>query len=392
MVTYGDANKKRFEDIVKGKLRKDLKDMISNPHITRRVKDGQVSIPLPQIDIPRFKPVFPEDEDGEGEGGVGQGQGNIGDKIAPGSPEDGEGGNKAGEGAGEHSLEVEVTIEELAQIMKEELELPNIKPKGKKRIYTEFEKYSGLRMKGPDGLMRFPPSYKNALLRQIASGEYDPDDPIITIRDQDKRYRSWKTTSKPESDAVIMHMMDVSGSMTEEHKAIARQISFWIDIFLRHEYKNIESVYIIHDTNAVEVDRHTFYNTTTSGGTRIASAYELCLQTINLRYNPSEWNIYPFQWSDGDNWGNNEPEFQLLNEIIPLVNLFCYGQIDIPWWSGKGSAPSWIREDYEVFGKYYRDLEEFKLLVTDEEKIRSARITGRDEIYSALKEFLGTGR
>ncbi len=246
-----------------------------------------------------------------------------------------------------------------------------------------------MRKVGPDALLRIEPTFKQALMRTIASEEYDPDDPIITIRKDDMRYRSWKTTTKPESDAVLIYMMDVSGSMTERHKSIARLTSFWIDTFLRSQYKGIESIYIIHDSSAKQVSYYDFYHTSTSGGTRIASAYELCDLVINQFYNPEEWNIYCFQWSDGDNWGNNRDEFKMLDSIIPKVNLFCYGQIDIMNWYYTRN----VGLDSDIEGKYLSDMKEYvERNPGFEEKIRTSKIKGESDIYETLKTFLGTGK
>ena len=98
-------------------------------------------------------------------------------------------------------------------------------------------------------------------------------------------------------------MMDVSGSMGDEQKEIVRIESFWIDTWLRRQYHGIESRYIIHDAMAKEVDRDTFYHTRESGGTMISSAYKLCAKMIDDEYPAASWNIYPFHFSDGDNWG-----------------------------------------------------------------------------------------
>jgi uncharacterized sporulation protein YeaH/YhbH (DUF444 family) len=97
-------------------------------------------------------------------------------------------------------------------------------------------------------------------------------------------------------------MMDVSGSMGDEQKEIVRAESFWIDTWLRTQYKGIEVRYIIHDAVAREVDRDTFFHTRESGGTMISSAYKLCRDLIKSDYPPSAWNIYPFHFTDGDNW------------------------------------------------------------------------------------------
>ncbi|MBU2589167.1 MAG: DUF444 family protein [Nanoarchaeota archaeon] len=392
MVSNVDKDLKRFLDIIKGKIRKDLGDLIINDELMGKKGKEIVRIPLPGIDIPRF--IYGQQEDQEG---LGQGEGKEGDPIAPGDQEGEADGQKAGEGAGQHNVEVEVTIEELAQIMQEELELPNIKPKGKKRIYKEFDKFASLRKVGPDALLRFQPSYLEALKRTIASGEYNEEDPEIILTKEDMRFRSWKTKEIPESDAVIFYIMDVSGSMSDEHKKIARKISFWTDVWLRSQYKGLESIYLMHDFDAYRVDRKTFFTSSTSGGTKIWSGYDLANRIINQEFNPSEWNIYIFQYSDGENWGDNGDEFNILEkEILPKINLMCYAQIDIPWWQ---THPYYSRnpqqlslDDYEVKGPYLEELESFAELSKYADKIVTSQLLGEEDIYPTIKDFLGTGK
>ena len=120
------------------------------------------------------------------------------------------------------------------------------------------------------------------------------------------RYRSWKTDERHENNAVIIYMMDVSGSMGDEQKEIVRTEAFWIDTWLAVQYKGIETRYIIHDATAREVDEDTFFKTRESGGTLISSAYKLCEKIIETDYPPVDWNIYPFHFSDGDNWSGED--------------------------------------------------------------------------------------
>ena len=117
-------------------------------------------------------------------------------------------------------------------------------------------------------------------------------------------------------------MMDVSGSMGDEQKEIVRIERFWIDTWLRSQYKGIETRYIIHDAMAREVDEETFFHTRESGGTLISSAYKLCQKIIETDYPPAEWNIYPFHFSDGDNWSGDDTRLcvELLeNKLLPRV-------------------------------------------------------------------------
>ncbi len=175
-------------------------------------------------------------------------------------------------------------MEELAQILGEELELPRIQPKGTDRVSTERDKYSQVSNTGPESLRHFKRTYHQALRRQIASGTYNPTNPCIVPVHEDKRFLSWKTKPRPESSALILYMMDVSGSMGDEQKEIVRTTSFWIDTWIRANYKGVQTRYIIHDAVAQEVDRETFFHTRESGGTVISSAYELCDRIIEEEY------------------------------------------------------------------------------------------------------------
>ena len=240
----------RFRHIVRGKVRKNLRQYISSGELIGKQGKDQVSIPVPQIELPRFR--F-NSQDG---GGVGQGDGEPGDSLGPGDQEPGQG--EAGEGEGEKAIEVDVTLDELAQILGEELELPRIEPKGEKAVVTERDKYTGIRPVGPNSLRNFKRTYKAALKRSIAMGQYNAKDPVILPIKDDMRYRSWSTVKSPQSNAVVIYMMDVSGSMGDEQKEIVRIESFWINTWLKSQYEGIETRYIVRDATAREVDEHTF--------------------------------------------------------------------------------------------------------------------------------------
>jgi sporulation protein YhbH len=369
MVRRIEKDNTRFKQIVRGRIKKELRKYITRGELIGRKGKNLVSIPLPQIDIPRFR--YGQKQTG----GVGQGDGDIGTPIA-GDPKQPGAGNGAGEQPGEHILEVDVELSELAKILGEELELPRIEPRGKKSISSAKERYTGIHRAGPESLRHFKRTYKEALKRQIATGAYDPAEPVIIPIREDKRYRSWKVIHQPESNAVIIYMMDVSGSMGYEQKEIVRIESFWIDTWLRSQYRNIESRYIVHDATAKEVDQHTFFHIRESGGTKISSAYELAERLIDERFPPEEWNIYLFHFSDGDNWGGDDTRkcIQLLEQsLVPKANLFCYGQVK----SAYGS------------GQFIKDLRgHFK----EHESVILSEIGSRDEIYDSIKAFLGKGR
>ncbi len=260
--------------------------------------------------------------------------------------------------------------------MSEELQLPNIEHRGSEKIITTKVKYTGINNVGPQSLRHFKRTFKEALKRQIASGTYNPDKPVIIPIKQDIRYRTFKLENLPETNAVIIYMMDVSGSMGDEQKEIVRIESFWLDTWLKSQYKGIETRFIIHDAVAREVDRDTFFHTRESGGTMISSAYKLCRDIIKADYPASSWNIYPFHFSDGDNWSADDTRqcIDLLKgDVLNDVNQFAYGQVESPYGSGQ-----FIKDLREHFG--------------DHDKVALSEIADKDGIYSSIKDFLGRGR
>lgn len=366
-----ERDEQRFKQIVRGRIRKNLRRYITHGEMIGRKGRDLVSIPVPSLDVPHFR--FGEN----GSGGVGQGDGEEGTPVGKGGQKQGQGKGEAGSDPGdEHFLEVELSIEELADILGDELELPRIQPKGDSSINEEKAKYNGIRRSGPESLRHFKRTFMGALKRQISTGTYSPGAPVVVPIKDDKRYRSWSTVQKPQANAVVIYMMDVSGSMTDDQKQVVRTESFWIDTWLSRQYNGVERRYIIHDAAAKEVDEHAFYHTRESGGTRISSAYHVCVRLIEEQFNPSDWNIYCFQFSDGDNWGeDSEQSLSILREkIVPVVNLFCYGQVESPYGSGE-----YIHSLQRSFGD-------------EHEKVILSEIEDKDGIFESIRKFLGKGK
>lgn len=357
----------RFKDIVRGRIKENFKKYVTHGEMIGKREKDFVKIPVPYIDTPRFKYGSKQ------QGGVGQGTGQPGDEVN-GEPQDGHG--HAGEQPGQHELEVEVSLEDLANILGEELELPRIIPKGRPKQEATKNKYTGISPVGPEGLKHFKASYKRALQRYMSSGIYTPENPAIVPIKGDMRYRSYKVKTQPQAQAVVIYMMDVSGSMGEEQKEIVRLESFWINTWLKKHYKGLETRFIIHDAAAKEVDEKTFFSTSESGGTLISSAYKLCQEIIETDYPVADWNIYPFHFSDGDNWSGEDTRVcmkMLKDFFIPNTNMFGYGQVESKYGSGQ----------------FLKDLErEFP----NEEKVILSKIESRDKILNSIKDFLGKGK
>ncbi len=366
MLLQIDKDHGRFRQIVRGRIRKDLRKFLTRGELVGREGKHLVSIPVPGIDTPHFR--YGDNNDS----GVGSGDGKSGDKLG----QDGEGLGPGGTQEGQHILEVDISLDELADILGEELELPRIEPKGRHNLTSEKDRYSSSRQSGPESFRHFKRTFRRALRRYIMTGAYDPQNPSIIFERSDKVYRSWKTIKNPQSNAVIVYMMDVSGSMGAEQKEIVRLKAFWIDAWLRRNYDGIESRYIVHDVRAAEVDRETFYHLREDGGTRISSAYRLARELIERDYPGAEWNVYLFHFSDGDNSSESDSRecCKLLKEhLLPQINEFGYCQVASAYGSG-----NFINVIHEHLNR--------------EPKVVTARVNSKDDIYDGIKAFFAQGR
>ncbi len=358
----------RFNEVIRGRIKNHLKHYIKSGEFMAKQGSKAISVPISRIDLPHFRFLD------KSQGGVGQGEGKKGEAVSSGDKNEAE--KKAGAEAADHALEVEVSLSDLADMLGEELGLPRIEKRGANRINSESKKYSGIHTAGPNSLRHFKRSYKNALKRQISSGIYDPNNPAVIPIREDLRYKSFRRDVKPQSNAVIIYMMDVSGSMGDEQKEIVRIESFWIDTWLRRHYDGIECRYIIHDAMAKEVDQQTFFHTRESGGTMISSAYKLCADIIAKDYPAASWNIYPFHFSDGDNWSVDDTRMcvgMLKQRILPVVNQFSYGQVESPYGSGQ----------------FIKDLRES---LRGHDRLALSEVKDKEGIYQSIKDFLAYGK
>lgn len=366
MVLKIEQDHQRFRGIVKGRIRGDLRKFLQRGELVGKEGRKYVSIPVFDIDIPTFRY-------GDNSGGVGVGDGEEGDAVGK-----GKGGAQGGEQPGEHLLEVEISMEELADILGEELQLPRIEPKGRHHLTTVRDRYSGIRSQGPDSLRHFKRTYREALKRQVMLGLYDSANPVVVPIRRDVRYRSWKEIKAPQSNALIVYMMDVSGSMGDEQKDLVRLESFWIDTWLRRNYDGLESRYIVHDVNAHEVDRETFYHVREDGGTRISSAFKCCHEMLERHYDAADWNTYLFHFSDGDNSSDSDNKSCveiLRDQLLPRCNMFGYCQVASAYGTG-----SFINVLHESFAQ------------TKESVLVTSKVNSKEDIYASLKTFFAAGK
>ncbi len=165
-------------------------------------------------------------------------------------------------------------------------------------------------------------------------------------------------------------MRDVSGSMGEFEKYITRSFYFWMVRFLRTRYKRVEIAFITHHTEAREVDEDTFFNLGESGGTKVSSAYQLALGIAEERYPTADWNLYPFHFSDGDNWGevDNQRCLDLVQDLLVRSSAFGYGEIQ----EGGRRSPSTLMSTFAGI---------------DDSRFIGVTITGKEDVYPALQRF-----
>ena len=356
----------RFKQIIKNKVRKDLRSLVSSRDINvKRDKNGKLlSIPLPSIELPRLR--FGERD----AGGVSSGNGDVGDPLPGSQAQPGDGKGRVGKDPGEHGFSAEMEIDELLELLKDELKLPDLKPRqNASEIETSSKKYTSVNNVCTECLKIFKKTYKKALLRSISSGIYDPNNPIVIPRKEDKFFKYPKQIVKPEVKAVIFYLMDVSGSMTREIKECVQTICFWIDALLQRTYKNkLQVRFIVHDTRAWEVSKQEFFTISTSGGTVLSSAIELTGKIIRKEYEQNDWDIYVFQVSDGDNiiYDDNVICKNMIRELCKMIVRYSYCEMNEP-----NSRDTF----FSTIQRYIN------------EKVRSIQIQERNEIIDVIHEF-----
>ena len=319
----GYQDQMRHNEKVKEAIRQNLPDLISEESII--MSDGKhvVKIPIRSMEEYRFRYNYNKSK----QVGQGSGKSKVGDVIARESAS-GKGPGKglgAGEQPGVDYYEAEISLEELEEILFSELSLPRMAPKQQDEIQTPDIRFNDVRKKGLMGNIDKKRTILEAIKRNALKGRPG----IGRISDEDLRFKTWEDVVRPHSNAVVIAMMDTSGSMGVFEKYVARSFFFWMVRFLRTKYNRVDIRFIAHHTEAKEVTEEQFFKRGESGGTLCSSAYRLALAMIDRRYPPHRYNIYPFHFSDGDNLvSDNERCVQLVQELIKRSNLFGYTEVN----------------------------------------------------------------
>ena len=344
-----DEDYKDFLDVYGGKIRKELKKFIKNGSIVRFRGDGtKIRVTIPKIDIPHIV-------HGREQKGIGRGPGKPGDIVGK-DPEEGKGQNAGQEE--QEGVQVDISLAEILKFLKEELQLPSLKPKPID-VYEEKKiKYNNIARQGPESLRHNRRTMLQALRRTCASGEFNTlyeipgyKDKIKLIKpiNSDRRYRQYREIFIPSSNAVIYFARDWSGSMDAYKCDVVSDMAWWIDVWIRSFYKRTERVYIGHDITAQEVDEKKFYNYRYGGGTTCSSALNLIAKQFDTRYPPEKWNIYIFYFTDGENWNDDNSVFcKIIKDKFPenVVNLVGITQV-LPW-SSADSLKDYVDKHFQL--------------------------------------------
>ncbi len=367
----GQIDQERHRERVRDAIKQNLGSIVSNESIIMSDGKRKVKVPIRSLDEYKFRFDYRKKQH------VAQGQGDtkVGDVVGREPQQGGQGpgrGQKAGDQPGAEYFEAEVELDELARLIFEDLHLPNLQEKAKREIQSRATRFTEIRrtgiMSNLDKRRSIMENIKRTARETGAAG-------LGKFRKEDLRYRTWEETTTFESNAVVISMMDVSGSMGEFKKYIARSFYFWMVRFLRTKYDNVDIVFISHHTEAKEVTEEQFFTQGESGGTVVSSAYRLALDVINERYPTRDWNVYPFHFSDGDNYySDNDEAVRLADELSEKCNLFGYGEI------GEEGGASYRRSSGALLSIFNDRLKQ-------RERFVGVRIDDKQDVYPALKQF-----
>lgn len=327
--TDRSRHKKKIEKAIK----EGIHDIIAEESIIGQ--DGKKKIRIPVRGIKEYKFVYGR---GTGSKGVGSAQNKDikkGQVIKKAKKRRQGGGkpDKPGTGPGEEYYDVEITLDELAKYLFDDLNLPDLEKKHKDSVYSEKIKRKGYRKKGIRVRLSKKETLKNKIKRlkkSVKNNTFDPEgDERFPFHEEDLKYKHISVKKRPVTNAVIFFIMDVSGSMGKSKKFLARSFFFLLYQFLRYRYESIDLVFVSHTTEANEVNEDDFFKKASTGGTYISSGLNKSIEIMNERYPTSSWNIYTFHCSDGENFSeDNEKAVKAMKTIIDSSQLSGYIQVN----------------------------------------------------------------
>ncbi len=366
----GVIDQERHKERVREAIRQNLGSIVSHEAII--LSDGKRTVRVPIRALEEYK--FRFDQRKRRHVGQGDGKTRVGDVIAR-EAQPGQGsGSGAGSEPGAEYYEAEVDIDDIAALIFEDLQLPFLEEKAKRAVPSRTTRFSDVRRTGSVANLDRRRMILENIKRHAIEGQGAR---FGRIKKEDLRFKTWEEVPRYESNAVVIAMIDVSGSMGELKKYVARSFYFWMVRFLRTKYDNVEIVFISHHTEAREVSEQQFFAQGESGGTVVSSAYRLALDIVDQRFKPAEWNIYPFHFSDGDNYySDNDEAVRLADELMATCNLFGYGEI------GEEGTGGYRRASGALLSIFNDKLK-------NKDRFVGVRIDDKQDVYPALKAFFG---
>ena len=369
------GDRTRHREKVREAIRDNIADIIAEESIIGKDRDRIIKVPLRGIKEYRF--VYGENQPGVAQGNGASQPGQVvsrqkGPGLAP---------DKAGDQAGQDYYETDVTLEELIDIMFEDLELPDLERKALRQVEADRAvRRKGYRQTGIRVRLDKKRTVRSKVRRRLAArararrrGQQEA--PRFPFHEDDLTYKHVVTDTREESNAVVLCLMDTSGSMDTIKKYLARSFFFLLYQFIGTRYRKVEIVFIAHHTQAREVTEEEFFHKGESGGTFISSAYKKALEIIHERYHPTLWNVYAFHCSDGDNFdSDNHDALKAARELADISNLFGYGEIK------------------PMGSRYYESsmLSVFQQLESD--NFETVSIEKKEDIWPSFRTFLSKDR
>jgi len=368
--TAGDRLRHRQK--VREAIRNNIGDIIAEESIIGKDKNRIIKVPIRGIKEYRF--VYGDNAPGVGQ--AGDGEPKPGDVVGQG--QDGQGNQQAGDKPGVDYYETEITLDEVIELMFEDLELPDLERKRLRQLEVErLFRQKGFRRKGIRVRLDKKRTARSRVKRKKATLKRHPMTAAerFPFHKDDLRYHHTVTDIRNESNAVVLCIMDTSGSMDRLKKYLARSFFFLLYRFICTRYQNVEIVFIAHHTEAAEVTEEEFFHKGESGGTFISSGYNKALEIIEQRYHPALWNVYAFHCSDGDNFDSDNPAaLKAAQELAKIANLFGYGEIK-PLGSG-----------------YYGSTMIQFFSQIQEPNFQTVQIQKKEDIWTSFKTFLSKDR
>ena len=377
------SDRSRHRHKIEKAIKESIKDVVSEESIIGQSGKKKIRIPVKGIKEHQF--VFGNNENNKR---VGSAQGKKvekGQRIGPGRKKGEASGNQAGNQAGEEKYEIEMSLEELAEYLFSDLNLPELEKKRFKFVTQEKMQRKGKRPYGIRPRLSKKETIKQKIKRKkaaIKAGAYDPDsEERFPFHENDLRYKHITPVQKENTTAVIFFVMDVSGSMTKIKKFLARSFFFLLYQFINHRYSAVDVVFISHTTEAKEVNEEQFFTRATGGGTIASSGLQKVLDISEKRYHPNNWNIYTFYCGDGENWeSDNEESLSLFRKLKEINQLICYTEI------GKENV---VKDSISFFSNFTGGGLWNEVSSIEDNNFKKIRLITHNDIWKSFKKLFG---